>query len=154
MESTLTSSSVDVVVACQCGTEQVVANPRFVDTINCRTCRRLIHMDRVKQTPVKSVGPSYSALVAGAMKAEPRARASMAVQFVREGKYEDAIVLYKSLMRQEFIHRDTVYGLGFCYYKLAAYEDSKFLLGLAAEMEHPGAAKLLQKIHELSSTGD
>ncbi len=137
------NSSSEIMVTCRCGAEIRVANPYLVAGITCSICGCKVDMDKASKHPADD--HDHSALMSAALHGDPKHRHKMATRFVREGKYDEAIDLYKSIMAEDAVHRDAYYGLGFCYYKLGQLPESQTMLRMAADMGHPAAKGLLTK---------
>jgi len=97
----------------------------------------------------KSEGSENVQEAAGALLLDDRkARMQAAAKLVNEKKFLEALSIYLSVKQEDPNHRDAVYGIGFCYYKLGYYDKAEWLLQHAHEMEHPNAIRLLRKLEQ------
>ncbi|MCP4640539.1 MAG: tetratricopeptide repeat protein [bacterium] len=75
-------------------------------------------------------------------------RHDQGIALVKEGKYAEAVPLFKSLLQDKPSLRDAWYGLGYCYYKDGNLEQSRLLMERAKGLGHPSADRMLRRIVE------
>ncbi len=139
----------EVVITCECGGRTTVANPAKLDAITCGACGRKVAIGRrtMEETESREVESSQASQTMTIPE-----KVAVAVQLVREEKYEEAARIYESVLKERLDHRDAFYGLGFCHYKRQNYKESLRLLNMAAQMGHSGAERLLNKVRGLVPT--
>ena len=142
------SSDHDFIVTCNCGATCTVGKVGLMDSVTCGVCGRKVRLTADKLRPAKAEGGRHSALFEAAMRGGVRERVDLAISMVRQKKYREALELYRVLLQRKYVHRDTIYGLGFCYYKRGDFQRSEMMLDVAAQMGHPAAPGLLQKVRD------
>lgn len=126
---------------CECGAVLIDTSAGGENGVTCEACGRAVKPSSLPSAAAAvGSGPEY------VVSADPRARIRAAAAFVNQGKYVEALALYKWVHDEDFEHRDALYGMGFCYYKLGYLDRSQWLLERAQEMNHPSAGKLLRKV--------
>lgn len=138
--------SKEMLVQCACGQEWPVANPDLEESITCGVCGR-----RTFLTPMNvhaRNAPKASALFHAMENLEPQHRVNEGIRLVKDGRYAEASDFFRSVVSEVLTHRDAFYGLGYCFLKLGKYEESYIMLGIAAEMGHPGVEGLLNKVRK------
>lgn len=136
----------DAVVTCTCGALMRVADPWLLDSLTCGNCGRKVHV--TDQNTSKDTGKTPSALVRMAEREGVAQRHAMAIELVRERKYDEAIELYESVLAEKRDHRDSLYGIGYCHYKKCNYTEAYRLISMAAAMGHTAANRILDKVRE------
>lgn len=140
------AGSTDGAVICACGSRIRVADLWLVDSLTCGVCGRKVHV--TEENVFKDADKPPSALIRMAERAAIAQRHAMAIDLVRQGKYDQAIEVYESVLAEKRDHRDALYGVGFCHYKKGNFTESYRLISMAAAMGHAAAERLLPKVRE------
>ncbi len=134
-------------ILCPSGVRVDVADPQQCQTVTCWSCGRVT---AVSQAILRSTDASTTLFIAPQPEAGSMNRRAAA--FVSQGKYVEAIDLYRRILEEDPYHRDALYGLGYCYYKLGQLRRSQAFLQDAYELGHPGVERLLNKVKSLLSS--
>jgi tetratricopeptide (TPR) repeat protein len=134
----------EVEVFCDCGYHEVISKAVFTEYVTCGSCGKKLYL-----TPrnTKDAAPDRSLTVFRLPDKPPvSGKLADAIALVRSNKFGDAAKLYRAIVEQDRMARDAWYGLGYCYYKMGQFAESKVLLDKAVNLGHKSAAALLQKV--------
>lgn len=132
---------------CECGGSVIDAALGSEGLVSCQTCGRPIRLAPaadIDQPPANVAAPQPG--LSYVVSTDPKTRIRAAAAYVNQGKPIEALALYKWVHDEDPDHRDALYGMGFCYYRMGYLERSKWLLERALELGHPFAPKLLRKV--------
>ncbi len=140
-------SFTEYIVTCHCGAEWTIANPEMQDHLTCSICGCKFEVTEENVHP-KQI-PATETVAQAARVASPTSQQLHdAIALVRQGRFTEALNLYKAVLGRDYENRDAFYGMGYAYWKLGRHRESCMVLSLAHEMGHPAAKKLLDRVNQ------
>ncbi len=136
-------SATEAAINCVCGASLVTGEQEAAQ--ECQVCGRPVGLPEVGAKEISAAGAPPPA--APEDDANPLSKQMRkAAGFVNAKRYLEALGIYKYVLQEDFEHRDAMYGLGFCNYKLGYFGRSRWMLERAHELGHPSAQRLVRKI--------